>query len=182
MTHPSASMPPPVPKKRRKWPWVVVAGFVALCVIGRLAGSDTKDSAETAPTAGPPASTFAASSAPQTPTTEAAPEPVTEAPFKPVAVRADAPSVIPLPVTFAEDKSGLRLDTIDLGQHVVGGVDHERAVFDKGNWRVVAQCQQSVDGVLKVGVIKNDELQSIQAAGQGRPIADNSLSNLLDCP
>jgi hypothetical protein len=99
-----------------------------------------------------------------------------------VAVRADAPSVIPLPITLAEDKNrGLRLDAVDLGQHIVGGVDHERAVFDKRNWRVVAQCEQPVDGVLKVAVIKNNELQSIQAAGQGRAIADNSLSNLLDC-
>lgn len=93
-----------------------------------------------------------------------------------------APTVIPLPITFAEDQNDIRLDETDIGQHIVDGVDNERGVFDRGAWRVVAQCDDVVDGRLKVGVIKEEEFTVISQAGQGRSISENFFKFVLECP
>nr|WP_152665911.1 hypothetical protein [Mycobacterium sp. UM_NZ2] len=94
----------------------------------------------------------------------------------------EAPTVIALPLTFAEKKQGVRIDAVDLGQHLVDGVDHQRGIYDRSNWRIVAQCEQMIGNVLKAGVIKDSELKVIQQANQGSSIANNSFSGLLDCP
>lgn len=61
-------------------------------------------------------------------------------------------------------------------------MNRERAIFDKGNWRIVAQCETLDGKTLKVGVIKTDEFTAISRANLGEPIATNSFSFLLDCP
>ncbi len=96
--------------------------------------------------------------------------------------RAEAPMVIPFPITLAEQKNGITIDAVDVGQHIVDGVNSQRAIFDRSNWRVVAQCDQMVGNTLKAGAIKSDEFATISAAGQGSSIADNSLKGILDCP
>lgn len=95
---------------------------------------------------------------------------------------ADAPVVISLPVTFAEEKNDIRVDAYDIGRHIVDGVDRERAVLDRAAWRIVAQCDTTVDGRLTVGVIKQEEHQIISNAGQGRLISENFFKSVLDCP
>ncbi|MCE5290077.1 MAG: PASTA domain-containing protein [Nocardiaceae bacterium] len=86
-------------------------------------------------------------------------------------------------LTFAESKNpGITFDAHDVGQHIVDGVDHERAVWDRGNWQIAAYCDDVVDGTLKVGVIKVDEFAAISQAGQGTIIAENGLKGALSCP
>ncbi|MGV0625387.1 hypothetical protein [Mycolicibacter minnesotensis] len=93
-----------------------------------------------------------------------------------------APTVISLPLNFAEQKQGIRIDAVDIGQHLVDGVSHQRGIYDRGNWRIVAQCEQMVGKTLKAGVIKDSELKVIQQAKQGASIANNTFRGLLDCP
>lgn len=97
--------------------------------------------------------------------------------------------MISLPITLAEEDNGIKVDAVDIGEEIgrlvlgrVDGVDTQRAIFDKGNWRIVAQCDQMVDKILKVGVIKADEFMAISQAGQARPLSDNTFKFLLDCP
>lgn len=93
-----------------------------------------------------------------------------------------APTVIPLAIPFAEEKNGITVDAVDIGEQIVDGVDRQRGIFDPGNWRIVAQCDLMVDNTLKAGVIKADEFQAISQAGQARSISDNTFKSLLDCP
>jgi hypothetical protein len=108
-----------------------------------------------------------------------------ETPAAPVAV----PTVISLSITLAEEENGIQVDAIDIGEQIgrlvlgrVDGVDTQRAISEKGNWRIVAQCDQMVDKTLKVGVIKNHEFMAISQAGQARSLSDNMFKFLLDCP
>ncbi|WP_336790506.1 hypothetical protein [Gordonia malaquae] len=94
----------------------------------------------------------------------------------------DAPIVTSLPISFAEEKYNIDVDAVDVGPSIVDGVDHERGIFDRSNWRIVAYCPRMVDNTVKVGVIKSDEHAQITAARQGTSISDNSLTYLLDCP
>ncbi|ASR85637.1 hypothetical protein SEA_AMGINE_36 [Mycobacterium phage Amgine] len=128
------------------------------------------------------ASMSACTSASQTPsrsTPAATPSAASSSVLAPPQTQA-APSVISLPLSLAEKK--IRVNAIDVGQHIVDGVDKERAIFDRTNWRIVAQCEQTAGGTLTVGVIKSAEFLVIQNAEQGASIADNSLSHLLNCP
>lgn len=93
-----------------------------------------------------------------------------------------APSVIPLPVEFAEDRNNITLKERDIGQYVLTDASRERAVLDRSNWRVVAQCDTMVGNTLVVGVIKTGEFEAISAAGAGAPIANNQFKTVLDCP
>lgn len=93
-----------------------------------------------------------------------------------------APLVIPLTITFAQQKTGLKVDAKDIGRFIIDGVDHERNILDAANWHIAAQCDNLVDGAIRVGVIKSDEMQAIGAAQKGKPIAENSFKTLLDCP
>ena len=106
-------------------------------------------------------------------------------PSAPVAV----PTVISLPITLAEEDNGIKVDAMDIGEEIgrlvlgrVDGVDTQRSLFEKGNWRIVAQCDQMVDKTLKVGVIKTHEFMAISQAGQGMSLSDNMFKFLLDCP
>ena len=76
----------------------------------------------------------------------------------------------------------LGIDPIDIGQHMVDGVDVQRGVLDRANWRIAAYCPQMVGNTVIAGVIKEEEFRVITAAAQGTPIAENSLTYLLDCP
>lgn len=93
-----------------------------------------------------------------------------------------APHVIPLTITFAQQKTGLKVDATDIGRFIVDGVDHERNILDAANWHIAAQCDNLVNGAIRVGVIKSDEMSAIGAARQGKPIAENSFKTLLECP
>ncbi|MCV7187066.1 hypothetical protein [Mycolicibacterium thermoresistibile] len=141
-----------------------LAGIAAIVIVLLLAiigacsgGADNKDS-------------NTATTTTRTTTTTAPPAPV------------DAPIVISMPLGFAEERNGIRIDAIDIGQHIVDDVNRERAIFDRNNWRVAAQCDQMVGNRLKVGAIKADEAAIISNARQGTSIAENRLQFLLDCP
>ena len=148
--------------------WMVIAAAAAISVGAAGCGGDSStDSAST--------TTSAADSSSTTATTEVTT--ITAAP-----VVADAPTVISLPIPFAEQNNDIVIVPTDVGQHAVNGVDDERGIYDRGNWRIVAQCDQMVDGRLTVGAIKADEFTAISQAGQGSSLADNSLASFLDCP
>jgi len=84
---------------------------------------------------------------------------------------------------MAKDKNkDISFDAVDVGQHIVDGVSSERVPFDAANWSIVTQCDKLDGKRLKVGVIKRDEFAAISRAGQGKPIATNQLSYLLNCP
>ena len=100
------------------------------------------------------------------------------APAKPV----KAPLSIPLPINFIEQKYGIKVNAVDIGRHIVDGVDHERTVFDAGNWRIVAQCDFMTGNTLNAGVIKSDEFEIISKAHQAASISENFFKSLLDCP
>lgn len=69
-----------------------------------------------------------------------------------------ATTIIPLPVDRVEKNSGLTLDTYDLASNLAPSRgESSRTVFDKGNWRVVAQCDTAQGGRLTVGVVKECE-------------------------
>ena len=97
--------------------------------------------------------------------------------------------MISLSITLAEENYGIEVDPMDIGEQIgrlvlgrVDGVDTQRAIFEKGNWRIVAQCDQMVDKTLKVGVIKTHEFMAISQVGQARSFSDNTFKFLLDCP
>jgi hypothetical protein len=97
--------------------------------------------------------------------------------------------VISLPITLAEEDNGIKVDAVDIGEQIgrlvlgrVDGVDTQRALSEKGNWRIVAQCDQMVDKTLKVGVIKTHEFMAITQAGQAKSLSGNMFKFLLDCP
>jgi hypothetical protein len=98
------------------------------------------------------------------------------------AVPVEAPSVISLPINFAEQKRGIKVNAVDIGRHIVDGVNSERAIFDPANWRIVAQCDFMTDNTLNAGVIKNDEFATISQARQGTSISENFFKAVLDCP
>jgi hypothetical protein len=62
--HPGAYQPPPgyalTRKKKRRWPWIVLAVIVAVIVAGVLAGSPEEEAAPSAPAADAPANAPAA--------------------------------------------------------------------------------------------------------------------------
>jgi hypothetical protein len=93
-----------------------------------------------------------------------------------------APIVIPGPIDFIQEKWGIKVNAVDIGQHIVDGVNSERAIFDPGNWRIVAQCDFMTDNTLNAGVIKNDEFAIISQARQGTSISENFFKAVLDCP
>jgi hypothetical protein len=66
--HPGAYQPPPgyalTRKKKRRWPWIVLAVIVALIVAGVLAGSAEEEAAPSAPAADAPAADAPAADAP----------------------------------------------------------------------------------------------------------------------
>ena len=169
MGHTSATNSRPVVAQgRRRWPWVAIAAalvapMVAQCS-SRPAPSTSTGARET---------TSAASETPAVP------------PAAPVAV----PVVISLSIILAEEDNGIKVDATDIGEEVgrlvlgrVDGVDTQRAIFEKGNWRIVAQCDEIVDKTLKVGVIKTHEFMAVSQAGQARSLSDNIFKFLLDCP
>lgn len=164
-------------KGGRKWPWIV-GGIAVLAVIGTAtsAGENEPDSAQSAPTT---ASTTTGTSAPK-PEPDPEPDPTTEAVLTPTPYT--GPILIPLPLSMAEERAGMNIDATDIGEHIVDTVDRERAIFDDANWRVVTTCDTTDGDTLKVGAIKADEFAAISAAGQGRTIAENTLTFTLDCP
>lgn len=106
--------------------------------------------------------------------------PVTTPPPVPAPARSSsAPVVISLPVSFAESKHRVQLDTWDLAPNLVPGMAGSRArtVFDKANWRVVAQCDTMSGGRVTVGVVKQDEWPLVA----GSAVANNTYAGLLDC-
>ena len=94
----------------------------------------------------------------------------------------DSPLMSGQVVSFAESKDNITIDPIDIGQHIVDGVDVQRGVLDRTNWRIAAYCPKMVGNTVIAGVIKEEEFRVITAAAQGTPIAENSLTYLLDCP
>ena len=97
--------------------------------------------------------------------------------------------MISLPITLAEEDNGIKVDAVDIGEEIgrlvlgrVDGVDTRRSLFEKGNWRIAAQCDQMVDETLKVGVIKTHEFMAISQVGQAGSLSDNKFKFLLDCP
>ena len=118
------------------------------------------------------------STAPTTTTVPVAP--VTTPPPVPTATRGTAaPVVISLPVSFAESKHRVQLDTWDLAPNLVPGMSGSRArvVLDKANWKVVAQCDTMSGGRVTVGVVKQDEWPSVA----GSAVANNDYAGLLNC-
>lgn len=111
------------------------------------------------------------------PTTKAAAAAPVEAPAGPAKT---ATTVISLPVDRAEKNSGLTLDTYDLASNLAPSRSGEssRTVFDKANWRVVAQCETSKGGRLVVGVVKEDEWPEVASAA----VSSNTYAALLTCP
>lgn len=93
---------------------------------------------------------------------------------------ADAPSVIPFPIAFAETK-GITVQPTDLGPQIIDGVTEVRSV-DGTDWRIVAQCERMTGNRLVVGVIKPDEFAIAASANQAGKFADNSFKVLLTCP
>jgi hypothetical protein len=152
--------------KRQKWPWIVGI-FVLIAILISRCGDDGGKDKETS--ASPPSSGAESTAAPSKPTT---------APAEPV----KAPIAIPAPLNFIEKKYGITVNAVDIGQHIVDGVDRERAIFDTGNWRIVAQCDFMTDNTLNAGVIKSDEFAVISQASQGTSISENFFKFLLDCP
>ena len=155
----------PVATKRKKWPWivgiVVLIGIVAQCGGG---GNKDKPSPLSSVTTSAPTSTSESTTA--------------AASGKPV----KAPLVIPGPIDFIQKKWGIKVNAVDIGRDIVDGVNSERAIFDTGNWRIVAQCDFMLDNTLNAGVIKNDEFAIISQARQGTSIAENFFKSVLDCP
>lgn len=169
------------PQKKKKWPWIV--GILAvLVIIGVLVGGgdeetttagDTTTTTTTAPETTEPA-TAEETTVEETTTTET----TTEAQVQPYG----GPWLTPLPVPMAEEQSGLRLNAVDIGQHIVDDVNQERGIFDRANWRVVAFCETTDGDTLNVGVIKSEESAAISQAQMGAGIAENSYAFILDCP
>lgn len=95
---------------------------------------------------------------------------------------APAPHVTSLPLDFAAAKNGISLDASDIARHFVDGVDTERVIVDKSNWRIAAQCDQMAGTTLTVGVIRAEEFTAIADAGQGAVMSDNWLRDVLNCP
>jgi hypothetical protein len=151
-----AAKSPEEKKKVYKWVGGGAAAFVVLIALSGACGGDDKKSDSNS---------------------DAAPAKEAEAPQV-----VKAPVVIPSPISFAEEKNGIKVDAVDLGQHIVDGVNRERGIFDRANWRIVAQCDYMVGNTMKAGVIKSDEFGVITAAEQGASIADNSFKFMLDCP
>lgn len=91
-----------------------------------------------------------------------------------------ATTVISLPVDRAEKNSGLTLDTYDLASNLAPSRSGERSrtVFDKANWRVVAQCDTAQGGRLTVGVVKEDEWPEVANSN----VSSNTYAALLTCP
>ena len=148
----------PVATKRKQWPWIVGV-VVLLATAVQCAGGESKDKS---------ASSSATSSTSQSTTASA----------KPV----KAPIAIPGPLNFIQEKWGIKVNAVDIGRHIVDGVDRERAIFDTGNWRIVAQCDYMLDNTLNAGVIKTEEFANIQQAKQGHLIMENFFKAVLDCP
>lgn len=171
---------PQAPKKGRKWPWIV-GGILALgLVMTALEGGGDED---TATEAAPTTTTTSRTSTPAPEPTTAEAEPVAVDPEPaPTAGPYTGPTLIPLPLPMAEERAGLDIDAVDIGQYIVDTVDRERAIFDSANWRVVTTCDTTDGDELKVGVIKSDEFAAISAAGRGALIAENGLTFTLDCP
>ncbi|WP_430335908.1 PASTA domain-containing protein [Rhodococcus sp. ACT016] len=141
----------------------------------RLSGTPTTTAATT------PSREVLAEPTSTAPTTTTAPiAPVTTPLPVPTAARGStAPVVIALPVSFAESKHRVQLDTWDLAPNLVPGMSGSRArtVFDKANWKVVAQCDTMSGGRVTVGVVKLDEWPSVA----GSAVANNEYAGLLDC-
>ena len=157
-----------VAKGPRRWPWVAIAA----ALVAPMAAQCSSRPAPSTST-GAQKTTSTASETPAAP------------PAAPVAV----PTVISLSITLAEEENGIQVDAIDIGEQIgrlvlgrLDGVDTRRALSEKGNWRIVAQCDQMVDKTLKVGVILTHEFMAISQAGQARSLSDNMFKFLLDCP
>ena len=159
--------------------------IVLLFLVGRC-GNDDKKSASGSPTSTTPTTTATSSTIASPSMTVASSSAAMASSSTPAPASSptlvDAPSVIPFPISIAESKNNISIDATDIGQHLVDGVAHERAIFDKSNWRIVAQCDQMVGGVLVAGVIKSNEFTAISQAHQGSSIADNTFKALLKCP
>ena len=113
------------------------------------------------------ARTGAASSSAPTSATAAAPTP--------------APTVISLTLAMAQDQNkDIDFTATDVSGDTVPARRGEpaRGIFDDGNWQVVAQCDNVVDGELKVGVVKRDEFAQVE---DGRMVSENGYATLLDC-
>jgi len=157
-----------VAKGHRRWPWVAIAAALVAPMVAQCSSRPAPSTST-----GAQETTSAASETPAVP------------PAAPVA----APTVLSLPITLAEEENGITVDAIDIGEQIgrlvlgrVDGVDTQRALSEKGNWRIVAQCDQMVDKTLTVGVIKTHEFMAISQAGQARSLSGNMFKFLLDCP
>jgi len=152
------SVRPPIPK----WLWIV--GIVVLIgLVAQCAGRGIRDKSSS-----PSASSSSASTSESTTTASAKPVKATRA--------------IPGPLNLIQQKWGIKVNAVDIGRYIVDGVDNERAIFDSGNWRIVAQCDYMLDNTLNVGVIKTEEFAIIQQANQGKSIMENFFISVLDCP
>lgn len=94
----------------------------------------------------------------------------------------DGPYTIPNLLSVVENLDDVRIEARDIGHFLVDDVDRERGIFDKPNWRVVAQCTTWENGRLNVGVVQESEFQAMTAAGFGDSIAENTYSFTLECP
>ncbi|MCD2127701.1 hypothetical protein QM787_04195 [Rhodococcus ruber] len=98
-----------------------------------------------------------------------------------VAAPMPAPTVISLTLSMAQDQNkDIDFAATDVSGDTVPARRGEpaRGIFDDGNWQIVAQCDNVVDGELKVGVVKRDEFAQVE---DGRMVSENGYSTLLDC-
>ncbi|MGW0175949.1 hypothetical protein ACWDUM_19165 [Rhodococcus sp. NPDC003322] len=163
-----------------------VGAAIAVFVVLGLIGGASDDDESTATVAAPSTTTADAPEPILAPTTHHQMTQEVTAPATTEAVElpapAKAPTVLSLPLAFAESKNGdLKFEARDiagdLGVPGVAKTNGGRGIFDRANWSVVAQCDQLVDGKVEVGVVKTSEKASIP----GIDIANNNYALLLDC-
>ncbi len=97
----------------------------------------------------------------------------------------DAADVLGLTLAEAagEIHEGVHLTPIDLGyRYLTPPPPQPRLATPPEAWRITAQCEQTLEGELRVGVLTDAEWRGITAAGLKAGFSNNGDRIFLDCP
>ncbi|WP_448852356.1 hypothetical protein [Corynebacterium sp. 335C] len=97
----------------------------------------------------------------------------------------DAADVLGMTVAEAsgEVHEGVHVEPIDLGHRYLDPAPEQpRPAVPPEGWRVIAQCEQTLDGALTVGVLTEEEYRAITQGGLTSGISLNGDRIFLNCP